>query len=425
MEQKMKRTTKKKSTIFSSSPIQVLVVVAVCLFFYNATAATAQTETVLYNFTGGADGGYPASPLVLDGLGNVYGTTVFGGSFPPQCSAAGCGVVFEVSPAGTETILQTFSWADGAAPNALIRDAAGNLYSTAQVGGAVNAGAVWALTPSGTERVLYDFPQVADGAFPRAGLVRDTKGNFYGTTEQGGYFGGSCSNGGCGTVFKVTPAGTGTVLFSFVGPPSANYPTAGLILDAQGNLYGTTASGGVYGYGTVYQVTPAGVSTVLYSFAGQPDGAYPFGALLRDAHGDLYGTTAAGGTGTAAACGGGCGTVFELSSSGRYRVLYSFKGVPDGSNPAAGLIQDSEGNLYGTTELGGNPANFSGSGTVFKLTPAGNEKVLYTFTGGADGAYPLAALVMDKQGNLYGTTEEGGASGFGSLGYGTVFKLVP
>jgi len=419
MEQTMKRITRNRTT---SSLIWALVALAASLSLVTSTAL-GQTETVLYNFSGGADGAYPISGLVLDSLGNVYGTTVFGGTTLPQCPT-GCGVVFKVNPAGTETILHSFSYADGASPNALVRDATGNLYSTTQVGGAVGAGTVWGLTPAGVEKTLFDFPQAADGAFPRAGLVRDTKGNFYGTTQQGGYSSGSCSNGGCGTVFKLTPTGTGTVLFSFVGAPGAFYPTGGLTLDAQGNLYGTTASGGVNGYGTVYQVTPAGVSTVLYSFAGQPDGAYPGGTLLRDAHGNLYGTTAAGGTGNNAACGGGCGTVFELSSSGRYRVLYNFRGTPDGSAPG-NLIQDSEGNFYGTTELGGNPANFSGSGTVFKLTPAGRETVLYTFTGGADGAYPLASLVMDKQGNLYGITEEGGASGFGSLGFGTVFKVVP
>jgi uncharacterized repeat protein (TIGR03803 family) len=214
------------------------------------------------------------------------------------------------------------------------------------------------------------------------------------------------------------------VLYRFTGGTDAFFPTGGLTIDAHGNLYGTTTAGGAYGLGTVYRVTPAGAETVLYSFTGQADGGYPRGIWLRDAQGNFYGTTAGGGY-FGRSCTTGCGTVFTITPDGRERVLYSFRGMPDGSAPSGGLIQDAEGNFYGTTELGGNPANFSGSGTIFKLTPAGKETVLYSFSGGADGAYPLAGLTMDQQGNFYGTTEEGGASGFGSLGFGIVFKLVP
>lgn len=412
--------TMTKSSILCST--RVLVVVTVSLFLLSGVA-TAQTLNVLYSFTGGADGGFPASPLVLDQQGNLYGTTVYGGAIPPQCSISGCGVVFELSPAGAETVLHTFSWGDGAAPNALLRDAFGNVYVATQVGGSEAGGVVASFSPTGTETLLYSFPGEANGAFPRAGLIRDNQGNLYGTTEQGGYFGGACSNGGCGTVFKISPKGTETVLYSFTGAPDASYPTGKLTADAHGNLWGTTTAGGS-GNGTVFRVTPSGTESVIYSFTGQADGGYPFGGLIRDGQGNFYGTTALGGY-FGGSCNSGCGTIFALAPSGTETVLYSFKGIPDGSNPAAGLIRDSKGNLFGTTELGGNPANSSGSGTIFKLTPAGKEIVLYEFTGGADGAYPLAGLVRDQLGNFYGTTEEGGASGFGSTGYGTVFKLVP
>jgi uncharacterized repeat protein (TIGR03803 family) len=413
--------TIRKHNLFSPARLPALVALT-AFFLLLDTAATAQTLSVLYNFTGGADGAYPAAPLLLDAESNVYGTTPFGGKIRPQCGPAGCGVLFAVSPSGTETVLHSFFFSDGAAPNGLLRDAAGSFYLTTQVGGANGSGTVLETTSEGTEKVLYGF--IANNASqPRAGLVRDTKGNFYGPTEQGGYFGGSCG-GGCGTIFKVTPTGTATVLYRFLGAPDPAYPTTGLTVDAHGNLYGTTTAGGAYGFGTVYRVTPTGVETVLYSFTNQADGGYPTGTLFLDTQGNFYGTTAAGGY-FGGSCTNGCGTVFTITPDGRERVLYSFRGVPDGSAPSGGLIQDSEGNLYGTTELGGNPFNFSGSGTIFKLTPAGKETVLYTFSGGADGAYPLAGLVMDQQENLYGTTEEGGASGFGSFGYGTVFKLVP
>jgi uncharacterized repeat protein (TIGR03803 family) len=415
-----------KSTCFSCAPLRVFAALAVALSI--ATAAAAQTETVLYNFTGGADGRYPSSSLVLDAQGNVYGASLFGGDFSTQCGSLGCGLIFEISPEGVETIIHTFSGTDGIAPNSVIRDMTGNLYGTVQIGATNGYGAVLKLTPAGMERILYNFTEGADGTQPRAGIVHDAQGNLYGTTEQGGYFGGSCG-GGCGTVFKVTPAGAQTVLYSFTPAPDANYPTNGVALDAEGNVYGTTFTGGVYGFGTVYKVTPQGVETILYSFTGQADGRYPNSNLILDAEGNLYGTTQEGGY-SGGSCGtegfAGCGTVFQVSSAGVETVLYSFKGLPDGNGPVAGLIRDAKGNFYGTTELGGANAGLGlGAGSVFKMTPAGKEKVLYSFTAPNDGAYPLAGLVMDKKGNLYGTTEEGGTSGFGSNGYGTVFKLVP
>jgi uncharacterized repeat protein (TIGR03803 family) len=230
-------------------------------------------------------------------------------------------------------------------------------------------------------------------------------GNVYGTTQQGGAH-------GYGTVFKLDNAGKETVLHSFRGVPDGEYPCAGLILDAKGNLYGTTQLGGPVSQndGTVFKVTAKGKETVLYSFTdAKGDGAYPIGGVVRDPAGNLYGTASDGGT-------NGIGIVFKLDTTGKERVLYSFgTNTGDGAYPFAGLVRDAKGNLYGTAELGG--AN--GPGVVFEVAPTGTETVVHSF-GGTDGSYPLAGLVQDAKGNLYGTATEGGAHNDG-----VVFKLSP
>ena len=256
-----------------------------------------------------------------------------------------------------------------------------------------------------TEKVLYSFGSyTGDALWPYAGLVMDTEGNLYGTTYGGGTY-------GLGTVFKLTPDGSETLLYSF-GSQSGDgeYPEAGLIIDKKGNLYGTTYRGGTNSDGTVFKVTSAGVETVLYSFGGSAgDGEWPVGGLIMDKKGNLYGTTSYAG-----AYGGG--TVFKVTPAGIETVLYNFGSIPDGNTPWAGLIMDKAGNLYGTTFYGG----VYNMGTVFKLTPGAVETVLYSFDGwSGDGQYPLSGLVMDTKSNLYGTTEQGGA-----YGDGTVFKLA-
>jgi uncharacterized repeat protein (TIGR03803 family) len=249
---------------------------------------------------------------------------------------------------------------------------------------------------------LYTFSGPPDGLNPQADLVEDGSGNLYGTTSQGGVTGGACGNLGCGVVFKLGTTGEETVLYSFTGQPTDGAsPVAGLILDASGNLYGTTSQGGTSNFGTVFKLDTTGKETVLYSFAGKPaDGASPVAGLILDASGNLYGTTSQGGTSNSNA-----GTVFKLDTTGKETVLYSFAGKPaGGASPLAGLILDASGNLYGTTVAGGAGA----SGTVFKLDTTGKETVLYSFRGGrADGAYPEAGLVRDTTGNLYGTTSAG------------------
>jgi uncharacterized repeat protein (TIGR03803 family) len=289
----------------------------------------------------------------------------------------------------------------------LIQDSAGNFYGTTQLGGTSNLGTVFKLDPMGTETVLHSFAGGADGANPYSGLVQDSTGNLYGTT----YYGGAPNHG---TVFKLDPTGTETVLYSFAGGTDGANPYASLVQDPAGNLYGTTQRGGASGQGTVFKVDTAGTETVLYTFTGGSDGGVPDGALVLDAAGNLYGTTFGGGH----VCVHRriyCGVVFKLDTTGTEIVLHTFTGGTDGFFPVAGLVRDSAGNLYGTT---------SDAGTIFQLDATGNETVLYSFTGGAGGGTPYAGLVRDPTGNLYGTTNYGGDSTCGNgSGCGVVFQL--
>ena len=358
----------------------------------------AQTFTVLYSFAGGADGAHPYSGLIRDGAGNLYGTTSQGGDLGDW------GTVFKLDTTGKDTVLYSFTGgADGAIPYAsLIRDAKGNLYGTTSRGGFGDWGTVFKLTlnTTGKYEVLHSF-NGADGANPSAGLIRDAAGNLYGTAR----FGGGAYD--VGTVFKLDATGTETVLHRFNGADGA-YPYAGLIRDAKGNLYGTTPQGG-NGSGTVFRLmNRTGKYEVLYRFTSGGGGAFPFAPLIRDAAGNLYGVTQYGGASD-------LGTVFELDSTGKEIVLHSFTG-PDGVYPIAGVIRDAAGNLYGTTRFGGT----YDCGTLFKLDAIGTYEVLHTFTCGADGGRPIAGLIRDEAGNLYGTTPDGGA-----FENGTVFKFTP
>ena len=307
--------------------------------------------------------------------------------------------------AQTLTTLYTFKGSpDGGTPLVgLVHDAYGNLYGTTFQGGAANAGTVFKLSRTGKETVLYSFKGFPDGFHPYAGtLAIDLAGNLYGTTEQGG-------SSDQGAVFKVDQSGNESIRYSFTGTPDGGIPYGGVIGDNSGNLYGTTYFGGPPNNGTVFEITANEQETVLHSFAGSPsDGAYSYASLLRDAHGNLYGTNYQGGT-------TGNGTVFRVSPGGQETVLYNFKGTPDGQLPYAGLVAHN-GALYGTTVQGGT----NDIGTVFILDSKGNETVLYSFTGGTDGGLPLGGLVFDGAGNIYGTTYIGGA-----FGAGTVFKLDP
>jgi uncharacterized repeat protein (TIGR03803 family) len=363
-----------------------------------ARPAPAQTLTVLHGFGSGTDGANSRASLIRDTQGNLYGTTAAGGAY-------GYGTVFSLSSSGVEKILYTFTGgADGGSPyGSLIQDSQGNLYGTTFSGGAYGDGTVFMTTKTGVEIVLHSFGSGNDGGYPIGGLVRDAPGNLYGTTYGGGVYGN-------GTIFEVTPSGVETVLHPFLWADGA-YPWDALVRDAAGNLYGTTSLGGSYGYGAVFKLAPPGTLSVLYSFTGGGDGKTPFGSLVRDAQGNLFGTTYSGGAYN-------YGTIFEVNSSGFERVLHSFTLIGrDGGNPYAGLVQDPNGTLYGTTYYGGK-GNW---GTIFMAIPVSNiYSPMYGFAAGADGAGPFGGLVEDPQGYLYGTTQW-----YGTNGGGAVFKWVP
>jgi len=367
---------------------------------------TAGNETILYSFMGAADGSYPATTLIRDPAGHLFGT----------CE----GVVYRVDAPGQETVLYTFTGGPGGgnANSALIRDPAGNLYGTATNGGTANAGVVYELKKAGTgftEKVLYNFTGAPDGSYPWAGVVRDWAGNLYGTTQAGG-------SANLGTVYELDTSGTETVLYNFPGPADGSNPNAGVIAcDSTGNLYGTTYYGGPANAGVVYKLDATGHETVLHSFTGGPDGGNPWAGVICDSAGNLYGTTVNGGKANA-------GVVFMLDTTAHETVLWSFTGGSDGGHPNAGVIRDSAGNFYGTTVYGGNtvqcPAQYSpaGCGVVYKLDALGNETVLHSFSGGADGGNPEAGVIRDSAGNLYGTTTGGGTENC-YLGCGVVFEL--
>jgi uncharacterized repeat protein (TIGR03803 family) len=350
----------------------------------------AQSYKVLYSFSPASAGSYPSGHVIRDAHGNFYGTTAEGGK-------TNTGVVFKVNSAGKETLLQGLGGIAGAWPaSGVIEDAAGNLYGTATQGGAYNFGLVFKVSATGEETALYNFTGGADGGIPVAQLIQDAAGNFYSTTQYGG-------SSGAGVVYKLDPTGAETVLYSFTGGADGAYPFAPVIRDTQGRLYGTTPSGGTYGSGVVFSVDEQDVETVVYTFTGGNDGGQPNGGLIQDAEGNLYGVTSVGGA-------YGAGVVFKLDPSGNETVLYAFTGGADGGSPDGPLLRDAAGNLYGTTYEGGVPACdwASGCGTVFRMTATGKEAVIYAFPGAGSGTSPLGGLIQDALGNIYGTAEDKG-----------------
>ena len=413
--------------------------VAVLALFCFATAIglSAQTLTTLHAFAGHpTDGASPYAGLMQATDGNFYGTTYAGGT-SGNCQG-GCGTVFRITPAGTLTTLHSFDWYDGASPTgALVQGNDGNFYGTTYGGGAEpRVGTVFKITPGGALTTLYSFCAQAnctDGQQPYARLVRGSDGNFYGTTLEGGANTGcSLGSGSCGTVFKITPGGTLTTLYSFcaqAGCADGGNPYAGLIQASDGNFYGTNFGRGVNGYGTVFKITPAGALTSLYSFCSQTncaDGEYPQAGLVQASDGNFYGTTPEGGGGVYHQG----GTVFKITSSGTLTTLYNFCSLPacaDGADSLAALLQGADGNFYGTTIGGGAYCTpNSGCGTVFKITPSGSLTTLHSFDDTDDGKAPFARLVHATDGNFYGTTAFGAnpACTTGLHGCGTVFRLT-
>jgi uncharacterized repeat protein (TIGR03803 family) len=367
-------------------------------------ASRAATLTTVHNFSGGSDGSNPVDGLMMNAKGTLFGTTSAGGP-------AGQGTVFRIAGHGTDIVLHSFQGgSDGATPNGgLIEDAGGTLFGTTTAGGAAGAGTVFSLWGK-TETVLYSFAGgTGDGADPQAGLVMDAKGNLYGTTHAGGA-------SGNGTVFELvapkhkTGAWTEKLLYSFGTGTDGAAPVGRVVFDSAGNLYGTTSAGGTSGYGTVFQLQP-GVTwqeNILHSFQNTDDGNTPYAGLVADSSGNFYGAATAGGV-------NGGGTIFELSPSHGGFTFTTLASVPGSgvSGTFRDVLVQPNGVIYATTHCDG--ANSAGS--IFELTQSGGTwtyNVLYNFTGGSDGDYSISSLVL-KGDRLYGTTIYGGANGAGTV----------
>jgi uncharacterized repeat protein (TIGR03803 family) len=357
----------------------------------------AQTESVFYSFAGG---GYPEYDLAMDGQGNLYGTTfeIDGGS------------VYKLTSSGEFTALHSFSYCcngDGYEPaGGVVLDSQGNLYGTTSEGGAEAGGTIFKISPSGTETILYNFTCQDDGCFPYSGVVMDGDGNLYGSTLGGSLY--------YGNVYKFVPStGTLTTLYNFTGGDDGAFPF-GVVLDKEGNLYGVTQYGGPIQQGVVFKITPLGTETVLHAFeANGKDGFSPEASVILDAKGNLYGTTHLGGS-------GGVGTVYKISPAGKETILHSFKGGKDGIFPQSDLVFDTNGNLYGTTFYGGQ----YDYGTVFKIAKT-KETVLHSFNpNNEDGVLPNGDVVFDKNGDLFGTTTQGGTPSESCSGCGTIYKIT-
>jgi uncharacterized repeat protein (TIGR03803 family) len=440
---------------------ELLVLITVLVLpAFGAQAAVVLTTLYSFNLAPGSDFSVePDGALVQGSDGNLYGTTAHGGAYVDSSGGTG-GTVFKIGTNGTLSTLYSFTGSkDGRNPNGLVQGSDGNLYGTTSGNGTNGFGTVFKITTNGALTTLYSFGSIQDtngvaldGANPNAALVQGSDGNFYGTTRRGG------TNGGWGTVFKISTNGVLVSLYSFGSVQDTNgFPTLSLdgtgphelVQGSDGNFYGTTECNawvwlGSYpvGNGTVFKISPNGALTTLYAFGSITnasgvalDGEQPYAGLVQGNDGYLYGTTHWGGTNDS-------GTVFKISTNGALTTLYSFGSIQDtngvaldGANPNAALVQGSDGNFYGTTFSGGNTnANYSygyGGGTVFKISPSGKLTTLYSFgsvqdTNGAplDGANPQTGLVQGNDGYLYGTTLSGGTNDVDFGGGGTVFRLA-
>ena len=378
---------------FAAVRLLVFAVIGLC----GSGSLLAQTFHTIYLFGGG---GSPRGTLVEGTDGNLYGTTYgYGGRLN--------GIIFKITPGGTFTALHS---GGGTFQAGLTLGTDGNFYGTSVAGGTYAHGYVFKITPSGTLTVLYMFDAAAD--YLPSGLVQASDGNFYGTTIEGG-------TNGHGTAFRITPSGTLTTIHNFCAQSNCADGSGvfGLIQGTDGNLYGATGAGGTFGYGTIYKMTTTGTLTTLHSF-NSTDGADPTG-VVQAGDGNFYGTTNAGGLSNSN-CNSGCGTVFNMTPKGALTTLHLFNST-DGSQPAAIPIQASDGNLYGTTAAGGTP----GSGTFFRITLTGTLTTLYNLNpNNGDGAYP-AGLVQHTNGTFYGPTIRGGkiVYHFCPAWCGTLFSL--
>lgn len=419
----------------SHSALGLSLLSALSMLTTSAVGAHAKGVTLqAFDFSGGSDGANPSAGLLAVAQNTAAGTTWAGGG--TGCGGGGCGTVYQITTTGQETLLYSFQGgSDGANPSSeLFVDSIGDVYGTTEYGGGMGCGGkgcgtIFIVTTSGQEQIV-SFAGGSDGAFPIAGMVVPPNSQLaYGTTSAGG--GKECHGAGCGTVFSVSSTGVESVVYAFKGGKDGIAPDAELIADKQGNLYGTTAYGGGKGCGgsgcgTVFKVSPSGKEKILYAFQGVNDGATPFAKLSFGANGSLLGTTFLGGANAA-------GTIFMLDAAGKEQILHSFAGGKDGSGPAAGVLTSTGGSksIFGVTEMGGGTGcGGSGCGTIYKVDANDKETVLYAFTGLTDGAIPASDLLgsgkgglAGKHGYLYGTAYEGGSGCTGSGGCGTVFTL--
>ena len=373
----------------------VLTIVVLVMAAVVGLPAAAQTFKTLHQFDTekSGEGAIPHGALLRDAAGNLYGTTLAGGSSD--------GTVFKIDSTGKETILFTFNLpVSGSSPDTpLIQDQTGNLYGIVQEGGPGNGGLVYKLSPQGDQTILHAFQLGPKGSpvIPTGGLLMDKSGNLFGTTLSGG----KCSSG-CGVIFRLDPAGKLHLLYKFTGGSDGSEPFGPLVQDARGNLYGVARAGGDLscpdpdspgdGCGTVFKLAKNGALTVLHTFAGGKDGSVPQGGLAMDAAGNLYGVTGVGGNHE-------FGTAFKISKDGKYTILHRFL-RKEGTSPNGGLVLDDAGNLYGTAAFNSG----HNLGSVFQLSPDGVLTVLHRFKGEDDGAIPSAGLIRDSAGHLYGTT---------------------
>jgi uncharacterized repeat protein (TIGR03803 family) len=390
------RSNQKGVSVMTFTRISQLSTLVTLVLVIAAGVVQAQTFSVLYNF--GSNSGDPSRPaysgIVAQGRdGNLYSTAPAGGT----C----CGALFQITPAGKLKNIHNFTGNnnDGAFPQGGVTlGTDGNFYGTTYEGGSVTAGAVFKVTPNGTYTTLYSFTGGKDGAYPYAPPVEGNDGNFYGTTTEGGNTV-KCGSG-CGTIYKITPGGTLTTLYQF-DITNGYFPYGPLVLGTDGNFYGTAPNGTSANEGVVFRISPAGKFTLLYSFDGT-HGQSPFAGLVQGADGNFYGTTIYGGTGG--------GVVFKITPSGKLTVLHEMNGTTDGARPYGGLVLASDGNFYGANAYGGtvNSNCADGCGTFFKITPKGAYSVLGKFDY-TTGATPEVSPFQHTSGLVYGDSQVGGS----------------
>jgi uncharacterized repeat protein (TIGR03803 family) len=378
--------------------------------------AIAAPVNVVYAFNDMSDGVRPAAQF-FDSQGNLYGFTFFGGD--SSVCPNGCGTVFKIAADGTKTVLHTFTAEpDGAEPVGIVMDAKGDIFGATASGGSFGFGAVFELLPNGQEKILHSFKaenfgkNAPHGIWPQAAPIIGKDGDLYGTTWHGGTRAAGCGEGGCGTVYKLTPRGKLTTLYKFKGPGDGCQAYSGVTMDRSGNLYGTTEGCGGGNSGTVYKIDPAGNETILHTFTEGADGNGPMVPPTIDKDGNLYGDTPFGG---AAGCNGdaGCGTIYKIAADGTYSIFYTFPNVVDGFSPMGALYIDKTGEIYGTTYEGGAFSacnNPYGCGTVFKLSPDATLTTLHEFIGPGrdDGEFvPLGIIPGPSSKQFYGSTMAG------------------